>query len=64
MIIRTKSGNFQAGNASALLDFLGVKKETSGLHKVSGDVELIASVPFQLTADTEEKGLYVDAFYI
>jgi len=54
MIIRTKSGNFQAGNASALLEFLGVKKEAAGLHKVAGDVELIASVPFQLTADNEK----------
>ncbi|MDR0497004.1 MAG: HK97 family phage prohead protease [Treponema sp.] len=53
MIIRTKSGNFQTGNASLLLDFLGVKKETAGLVKVAGDVELIASVPFRLSADVE-----------
>ena len=53
MIIRTKSGSFQTGNASALLDFLGVKKEAAGVHKISGDVELIASVPFKLTADVE-----------
>ena len=56
MIIRTKSGNFQTGNASMLLDFLGVKKEAAGTQTVSANVELIASVPFQLTADTEEKG--------
>ena len=57
MIIRTKGGNFRAGNVAALLDFFGVKKAT-GVQKVSGDVELIASVPFQLTADTEaENGL-------
>jgi hypothetical protein len=53
MILRTKSGNFQTGNASLLLDFLGVKKEAAGLQKVSADVELIASVPFHLTADGE-----------
>jgi len=53
MIIRTKSENYQIGNASVLLGFLGVKKETAGIHKVSADVELIASVPFCLTADVE-----------
>ena len=53
MIIRTKSGNYTADNASVLLDFLGVKKETTGVQKVSGEVELIASVPFLLTADVE-----------
>jgi HK97 family phage prohead protease len=57
MIIRTKSGEYQTNTASTLLDFLGLKKETAGLVKVAGDVELIASVPFHLTADTEtEKG--------
>jgi len=62
MIIRTKSGEVKTGNASvlckqSLLDFLGVKKEAAGIQKVAGDVELIASVPFHLTADTEtEKG--------
>ena len=53
MIIRTKSGNYQAGNTIALLDFLGVQKEAAGIQKVSGEVELIASVPFRLTADNE-----------
>ena len=57
MIIRTKSGEFRTGNFSILLDFLGVKKEVSGLQKVTGDVELIASVPFQLTDKNDtEKG--------
>ena len=57
MIIRNKSGEFQIGNASVLLEFLGVKKETEGLHQIAADVELIASVPFRLTADCEaEKG--------
>jgi HK97 family phage prohead protease len=36
-----------------LLDYLGAKKETSGVQKVSGDVELIASVPFRLTDGVE-----------
>jgi len=53
MIIRTKSGEYRAGNASVLLDFLGVKKEAVGAQKVLGDVELIASVPFRLAADVE-----------
>ena len=53
MIIRTKSGEYQAGHGSALLDFLGVKKAAVGVQKVAGDVELIASVPFCLAADVE-----------
>jgi HK97 family phage prohead protease len=53
MIIRTKSGEYRAGDVSVLLDFLGVKKEAVGSHKVSGDVELIASEPFTLAADGE-----------
>jgi len=53
MILRTKGGDFQAGNSSILLDFLGVKKETAGLYKVDEDIELMASVPFHLTADVE-----------
>jgi HK97 family phage prohead protease len=57
MILKTKSGHFQSGDTSLLLDFLGVKKEAAGVQKVAGDVELIASVPFHLTAETEaEKG--------
>jgi HK97 family phage prohead protease len=53
MILRTKSGSYRANNATVLLDYLGVKSETPGLHKVTGDVELITSVPFRLTADIE-----------
>jgi len=57
MIIRTKSGEYRAACASALLEFLGVKKEAAGVQKVAGDVELIASVPFHLTEKSEsEKG--------
>jgi HK97 family phage prohead protease len=57
MIIRTKSGDFQASNKSVLLDYLGITKKAAGIQKVNADVELIASVPFRLTADDEgEKG--------
>ena len=52
MIIRTKSGNYRADNASVLLNYLGLK-ETEGTQKVNDDVELIASVPFRLSADAE-----------
>jgi HK97 family phage prohead protease len=53
MIIRNKGGEFRVDNSTVLLDFLGVKKEAAGPQKVAGDVELIASVPFRLTADGE-----------
>jgi HK97 family phage prohead protease len=53
MIVRNKSGEFRIDNSSVLLDFLGVRKEAAGVQKVLGDVELIASVPFHLTADVE-----------
>ncbi|MDR0475109.1 MAG: HK97 family phage prohead protease [Treponema sp.] len=53
MIVRTKSGVYQAGNAAVLLEFLGVRKEAEGILKIAGDVELIAPVPFALTADVE-----------
>jgi HK97 family phage prohead protease len=39
-----------------LLGFLGVKRETAGLAKVAGDVELIVSAPFALSADGEAGG--------
>ncbi len=53
MIIRTKSRDFTIGDTSALLDFLGVKKNVEGLQTISGDIELIASVPFCLSADSD-----------
>ena len=53
MLIRNKSGEYRAGFALELLDFLGVKKEATGVQKVSCNVELIASVPFNLAADIE-----------
>jgi HK97 family phage prohead protease len=46
MLIRTKGMEYRAGNVSVLLDYLGVKKEASGIYKTAADVELIASVPF------------------
>ncbi len=53
MIIRTKNGEFQMANSSVLLEFLGVRKEAAGLYKVDEEIELMASVPFHLTADVE-----------
>jgi HK97 family phage prohead protease len=53
MIVRNKSGEFRAENKVVLFDFLGVKQEAAGPQKVAGDVELIASVPFRLTAEDE-----------
>jgi HK97 family phage prohead protease len=53
MIIRTKGGEFSVRDTVALLDFLGVKQEAAGLHKVAGDVELVAAVPFALAAGME-----------
>jgi HK97 family phage prohead protease len=53
MLIRTKGGEYRVDNSPVLLDFLGVKKEAAGLQAVSSDVELIASVPFCLTAKSE-----------
>ena len=60
MIVRTKSGEFQTGDTSFLLDFLGVTKEAAGIQSnlgrrfaVSADIELITSVPFLLSADME-----------
>ena len=62
MIIRTKSGNFHTSDKSVLLDYLGITQEAAEIQTnrrfaVSAEVELIASVPFRLTADEEaEKG--------
>jgi uncharacterized protein len=53
MIVRTKSGEFKSGDVSVLLDFLGVKKGAAGLYKVDEEIELMACVPFHLTADVE-----------
>jgi len=60
MIIRTKSGEYRAANSSVLLDFLGVKREAAGIQKVSGDVVLVAGVPFSMSNEqltvANEKG--------
>jgi HK97 family phage prohead protease len=56
MVIRTKGGEYRADNSGVLLDFLGVKKEATGSQKVVGDVELIAAVPFALSAGGEAAG--------
>jgi HK97 family phage prohead protease len=53
MLVRTKGGEYRAENAGVLFDFLGVKKEAAGPQKVTGDVELIASVPFHLMVESE-----------
>jgi HK97 family phage prohead protease len=53
MVVRDKNGEYRVGNFAVLLDFLGVKKEAAGAQKVAGDVELIASVPFRLSAESE-----------
>jgi HK97 family phage prohead protease len=53
MIVRTKGGEFRTGDKAVLLDFLGIKKEAAGPQRVTGDVELIAAVPFRLAADAE-----------
>ena len=54
MIVRTKSGEYRAGDVSVLLEFLGAKRRTAGAQKVSADVEMIASAPFLLSADVED----------
>jgi HK97 family phage prohead protease len=54
MLIRTKDGEYRAGTKDVLLDFLGAKKEAAGPQRVTGDVELIAPVPFRLSAEEGE----------
>jgi HK97 family phage prohead protease len=53
MMLRNKSGAYRIDNVPVLFDFLGVKQGAAGPQKVTGDVELIAPVPFRLTADGE-----------
>jgi hypothetical protein len=53
MLVRTKNGEYRTEDSGVLLDFLGVKQGAAGPQKVSGDVELIAPVPFRLAAETE-----------
>jgi hypothetical protein len=56
MIVRNKSGEYRVDNSGVLLDFLGVKKEAAGRQAVTADVELIAAVPFVLSAGGEAAG--------
>ena len=56
MIVRTKNGQQSMSDTSSLLEYLSVKKDTAGVQKITQDVELIASVPFHLTASAESKG--------
>jgi len=51
MIVKTKSGFYRADNGLVLLDYLGIKKEAAGIQKVTGNIELIASVPFCLSVE-------------
>jgi len=44
-------------NRELLLDFLGIKKEASGVQPVTHDIELIASLPFHLTVKNENSGI-------
>jgi len=58
MIIRTIGTSIEGKkDNSLLLDYLGIKKEVSGIQKVTQNVELIASVPFYLSTENEtDKG--------
>jgi HK97 family phage prohead protease len=60
MYIRTKNGCSLIDSTAALLAFLGVRSEEGGFKpkvqwKVEGDVEVIASVPFVLSAEQEDQ---------
>jgi HK97 family phage prohead protease len=46
MIVKMKGGEFHTDSTDVLLDFFGVKREAAGIHKVTSDVEVIATVPF------------------
>ena len=54
MIIRIKDMGMMAANGLALLDYLGVKKDVAGVQRIATDVELIASVPIQVTGNKEK----------
>ena len=55
MILRTVnfSKAINADNKNLLLDFLGIRKEMSGIQKVIKNIELIACVPFCMTTEKE-----------
>jgi HK97 family phage prohead protease len=54
MVIRNKGGELRAGDSAGVLEFLGVRSEEGGVRRVDGDIELICSVPFCLTAKEGE----------
>ena len=61
MLIRMKSGDYQAGDGSvmckqSLLDYLGVKRDAAGIQTnrrfaISADVELITSATFSMSSE-------------
>jgi HK97 family phage prohead protease len=57
MLVRNKGGEFSVQDTSALLDFLGVKKEAAGPQRITGDVELIAPAPLCLNLETDSNGV-------
>jgi len=56
MVVITKSREYRTENVVSLRDFFGLKKEAAGIQNVTTDVELITSVPFQLTQENESNG--------
>jgi HK97 family phage prohead protease len=54
MVVRTKGGEYRAGDVPALLDFLGIRQGTAGPQAVTVEVELIVPVPFRLAAEGAE----------
>jgi HK97 family phage prohead protease len=54
MIVRNKNGEFVIRNSIALLDFLRGMKTPEG--KLSGDIEIVATVPFRLKDGKAESG--------
>jgi HK97 family phage prohead protease len=57
MVVRAKGGGYRIDDVPVLLDFLGVKEGAVGRRKVTGDVELIASVPFRLNVAADSNGV-------
>ena len=53
MIIRTIGESIEVNKKSLLLEYLGIKKDLSGIQKVTQNIELIASVPFCLSEETK-----------
>ena len=62
MIVRTKGGEYRAGDVSAVLDFLGIRKNAAGVQKITGDVELITPVLFGVEQVQEGFGWTLSTF--